>query len=158
MSTAVWGNVITLVGTLSGGLLVGMLQARVAHTARRETRAADQRADALAAVTALLSAVADHRRSRWVREELRLSGADAAELVAAREKTHVTRSAITAPLATVCILLPTLADQAEATVQTAYAMRNAPDLTALEALRAASVAAEKQLRQAAADVFTPDHC
>lgn len=157
MAAEVWGPVITLVGTLSGGVLVGLLQARVARTARRETRADDQRADALGAVTALLAAVASHRSAMWDREELRLSGADAAELATAREKLRGTRSAITTPLATVCILLPTLADQAEATVQAAYALRNAPDLNTLQALRAGSVAAEKQLRQAASRVFAPDH-
>lgn len=157
MSGALWAGVLTggiaVVGTLAGGLVTWWGQARQARVTRAESR----RADALDAVAALLAAVADHRRARWVREELRLSGADAADLVKAREKTHVTRSAITGPLAVVCILLPTLADQAEATVQAAYTMRNAPDLEALEAMRAASVAAEKQLRQAASRVFAPDH-
>jgi hypothetical protein len=153
-----WGSVIAVAGTLLGGLLAGVVQARVARTARRETRAAERRADALGAVTALLAAVADHRRARWVREELRLSGADAAAAAATRDATHVTRAAVTVPLATVCILVPALAVPAEAAVQAAYAMRNAPDLAALEQLRAESVAAERQLRQAASDVFAPERC
>jgi hypothetical protein len=93
-----------------------------------------------------------------VKEDLRLSGADEQAVVAARDAGHVTRSAITAPLATVCILIPALADAAEAAVQAAYAMRNAADHDVLEQLRAASVAAEKQLRLAASGVFAPERC
>lgn len=148
-----WSNLITMVATLSGCLLTGLVQARVAGTARRETRAADQRTEALTALVALLAAVADHRRALWVREDLRLSGADEPVIREARAATHATRSAITAPLATVSILLPELADRAEAAVQAAYAMRNTTDHAELEALRAASVAAEKQLRQAASRAF-----
>lgn len=153
-----WASVIAVAGTLLGGVLAGVVQARVARTTRRETRAADRRAEALGAVTALLAAVADHRRAGWVKEDLRLSGADDDAVLEARATTHMTRSAITAPLATVSILLPELADQAEAAVQATYAMRETGDHAALEALRAASVAAEKQLRQAAARVFATERC
>lgn len=148
-----WSNLITMVGTLSGCLLTGLVQARVARTARCETRAVDQRTEALTALVALLAAVADHRRASWVREDRRLSGADESVIREARAATHATRSAITAPLAMVSILLPKLAEQAEAAVQAAYAMRDSTDHTELEALRAASVAAEKQLRQAASRAF-----
>lgn len=153
-----WASVIAVAGTLAGGLLAGVVQARVARTARRETRAGDRRAEALTAVTALLAAVADHRRARWMKEDLRLSGADDDAVVAARAAAHATRSAITAPLATVSILLPELADVAEAAVQATYAMRETDDHAALQALRVASVVAEKQLRQAAAGVFAPERC
>lgn len=155
---SLWASVIAVAGTLLGGLLAGVVQARTARAARRETRATDRRAEALAAVTALLAAVADHRRARWDREHLRLSGPFQQELVVreARAASRVTRSAITAPLATVCILLPELADEAEAAVQATYAMRHVADEATLEGLRAGSVAAEKQLRQAAARVFAPE--
>lgn len=153
---SLWTSVIAVAGTLAGGLLAGMVQARTARVARRETRDADRRAEALTAVTALLAAIADHRRTRWVREELRHSGADDTAMTQARAATHATRSAITAPLAMVCILLPELVNPAEAAVQAAYAMRDTSDLAALTALRAASVAAEQQLRQAASRVFAPD--
>jgi hypothetical protein len=91
-----------------------------------------------------------------VKEDLRLNDADEQSMLKARDVTHATRSAITAPLATVCILIPALADSAEAAVQAAYAVRKAADRAALELLRAGSVAAEKQLRQAAAAVFGPE--
>lgn len=153
---SLWASVIAVAGTLLGGLLAGAVQAWTARVARRETRVADRRAEALTAVTALLAAVADHRSRSWVKEDLRLSGADEQAVVEARDAGHLTRSAITAPLTTVSILTPALADAAEAAVQATYAMRNAADHDALEQLRAASVAAEKQLRQAASRVFAPD--
>lgn len=153
--TPLWVSLIAGGIAVAGTLLGALVQAWVGGLARRETRAADQRAEALAAMVALLAAVADHRRSRWVREDLRLSHADEQAIREARTATHVTRSAITAPLATVSILLPQLAEQAEATVQAAYAMRDTADHEQLEAMRAASVAAEKQLRQAASGVFGP---
>ncbi|HYQ66172.1 protein kilB [Actinophytocola sp.] len=153
---ALWASCIAVLGTLLGGLLTGVVQARLGRTARRETRAADRRAEALAAVTALLAAVADHRRTMWTLEDLRLSGADDDTVFAAREATHITRSAITAPLATVCILLPELGDSAEAAVQATYALRGVTDQDALEHLRFAAVVAEKQLRQAGSHVFAAD--
>lgn len=142
-------SVVAVVGTLLGGVLGAVVQAWLARVGRRETR----RAEALDAVTRLLAAVADHRRTSWVKEDLRLSGAGQDALLEARGATHGTRSAITAPLALVCILTPSLADVAEAAVQASYAMRDAADHAALEQLRAASVAAEKQLRAAASRVF-----
>jgi hypothetical protein len=155
---SLWASVIAVAGTLLGGLLAGVVQAWTARAARRETRAADRRAEALAAVTALLAGVADHRRTMWTLGDLRLSGADDDAVRAARDATHVTRSAITAPLATVSILTPAVADAAEAAVQASYALRNAADQDALEQSRAASVAAEKQLRTAASRVFVPERC
>lgn len=155
MTAALWTSAIAVTGTLAGGVVTAALQARVARTARRETQVAGQRAEALTAVTALLAAVADHRRARWVREELRLANADQQVQDRARERTHTSRSAITAPLATVSILIPTLVDAAEAAVQATYAMRHVADLATLEQLRTASLGAEKQLRQAASGVFAP---
>ncbi|GAB3446353.1 protein kilB [Actinophytocola sediminis] len=153
---SLWASVIAVAGTLAGGLLGGVLQARSARVARRETRAEDRRTEALAALTALLSAVADHRRARWDREDLRLSDADQDTQQAARAAGRITRAAITAPLATVSILLPELADTADAAIQATYAIREVPDRATLDQLRTAAVAAERQLQRDASGVFAPE--
>ncbi|SBV02436.1 hypothetical protein YW3DRAFT_06769 [Streptomyces sp. MnatMP-M77] len=55
-----------------------------------------------------------------VREEIRLAGGDWG---AARAESHVTRSAVTAPLLRVRLVLPELAEAAQRAVQAAYDMR-----------------------------------
>jgi hypothetical protein len=148
-----WENLITLVATLSGCLLTGMAQARVARNERRETRWDARRSEALAAVTALVSALADHRRAMWVLEDLRLSHADSAVVADALEASHVTRSALTMPLTTIRILIPALAGPARQATQATYAMRNAPDHAALETLRQEALNTSDLLEEAAAELF-----
>jgi hypothetical protein len=150
MDAALWSNVIAVAGTLAGGALAGVTQVRGARTERAETRREARRGEAVAAVTALVAALADHRRAMWLREDLQLSGADTH---AAQATSHETRSAVTAPLVTVRLLAPALADTAKQAAQASYAMRNAPDLDALETLRTAALAASDQLVDEAADVF-----
>lgn len=58
-------------------------------------------------------ALADHRRAMLVREEIRLAGGN---WDAARAESHLTRSAVTAPLLRVRLLLP------EATVTAQHAV------------------------------------
>jgi hypothetical protein len=151
--TAVWSSLIAVIGTLSGGLLAGLVQARLASAARREMRGDTRRADALAAVTALVSAVADHRRARWMREELRLTDASEHPLAEARTACRTTRSAITAPLVTVRILLPALIPAAEHAVQATYAMRDCGDHATLTQLRAEALDASDRLVEAASAFF-----
>ncbi len=79
----------------------------------------------------------------WVREDLRLKGEDWSE---ARAVSHDTRSAITAPVLTVAVLLPQLKAAAVSAAESAYAMRNATSSTALATARAGALAA--------ADAFT----
>jgi len=113
-----WQTLIAVLGTLAGVGITSGYQARAARTARQEAR----RTEGLAAVTALVGALADHRRAMWVREDLRLRGEDWA---AARTESHATRSAITAPLLRVQLLLPAVAPAAQAAAQAVYALRNA---------------------------------
>lgn len=155
-SGSLWVSVIAVAGTLLGVLVTGVVQAVMARAAHRRQRAADLRTEAVDAVTALLTAVADHRRAMWVREELRLTGGDQAAQDHAREASHVTRSAITAPLAKVSLLVPDLGDAADAAVRAIYAMRNAADLDTLAHQRAGSLAAEDMFRKDAARVFALD--
>lgn len=145
---------IAVVGTLAGGLVANVVQARTARAVRLETRRDVRRAEALAAVTALVAALADHRRAMWVLEDRRLSGATDQAIDEARATSHETRSAITAPLVTVGILAPVLADTAHRATTATYQMRNAPDRDALQALRVDALATSDQLVNEAITVFS----
>ncbi|GHC37535.1 MULTISPECIES: protein kilB [Streptomyces rochei group] len=135
-------TIIAVVGTLAGALLTGAL----AHLSQRAQRKADtdttRRTEGLAAVTDLITALTDHRRTMWIREDLRLRGEDWTQ---ARTESHTTRSAITAPLLRVQLLLPSLAPDARAAAQATYALRGAEDGEALTAARDASLAADEHL-------------
>ncbi|MFF5639814.1 protein kilB [Streptomyces sp. NPDC012825] len=113
-----WQTLIAVLGTLAGVAVTGVFQARQTRAARIDA----QRAEGLAAVTDLVKALADHRRAMWVREDLRLRNKDWTE---ARAASHATRSAITAPLLQVQILLPGIAPAAQAAAQAAYDLRGA---------------------------------
>ncbi|WP_031522671.1 hypothetical protein [Streptomyces sp. NRRL F-5123] len=142
-------TVIAVAGTLLGGLLTALLQARSTQAARRADRA-DRRADDLrAALGALVAAVGDHRRTMWHREHLRLTGASATDYDTAREASHTTRSAVTGPLVTVSILEPDLAPAARAAAQAAFDLRGAADIDALATLREHAITATDDLVAAA---------
>ncbi|WP_327335113.1 protein kilB [Streptomyces anulatus] len=121
-------TLIAVLGTLAGVAITSGYQARAARMARQETR----RTEGIAAVEILAAALADHRLAMWVREDLRLRGEDWS---AARTESHTTRSAVTAPLIRVQILLPAAADLARNAAQAAYALRNAADAAALAEAR-----------------------
>ncbi|MFE6689729.1 protein kilB [Streptomyces sp. NPDC057743] len=146
-----WSSIIAVAGTLLGSVTAYALQQRAARTERAEARAESSRRDRLAAVTALVSALADHRRAMWVREDLRLSGAEQDAYTAARAESHATRSAVTAPLTEVTILAPDLARTAHAAARATYALRGAEDADTLAALREAAITAADQLVAAAAN-------
>ncbi|WP_260195687.1 protein kilB [Actinophytocola gossypii] len=151
--SAVWTSVIAVAGTLAGGLVPVLVQARTARRERRENRREARGTDVLAAVTALVSALADHRRAMWVLEDRRLSGADAQAVADARATSHVTRSAVTAPWTTVSILAPALADAARAAARATFAMHDAPTLVELETRRQAALDGSDRLVSAAAEFF-----
>lgn len=127
-----WQTLIAVLGTLAGVGITSGYQARAARTARTDTR----RAEGLAAVTALVEALADHRRAMWLREDLRLSGQDWTE---ARTESHATRSAITAPLLRVQLLMPELADAAREAAAATYALRDAENRDMLRYHREAAI-------------------
>ncbi|MFG3351565.1 protein kilB [Streptomyces sp. NPDC048001] len=127
-----WASVIAVVGTLLGSVTAYVLQ-------QRGSERVALRRERLAAVTALTAALADHRRAMWVREDLRLAGADAAAYDAARAESHATRSAVTAPMTTLAVLAPDLVDSARAAASTVYALRGARDVGALAAARTAAI-------------------
>ena len=140
-----WSSIIAVAGTLLGGTLAGLLQVRVERAAR-----ADRRAEALrVALGELVAALGDHRRAMWHREELRLNGLSQETVEKARAASHATRSAVTAPLVTVSVLEPSLAEPARQAVQAAFALRDAPDHDALAFRRQAAIAATNDLVAAA---------
>ncbi|MFE3901342.1 protein kilB [Streptomyces sp. NPDC059153] len=145
-----WTSLIAVVGTLLGSVTAYLLQQRTARTDRAESRAYEARRDRVAAVTALTVALADHRRTMWAREDLRLTGAPDTEYREARAASHATRSALTAPLTTLVILAPVLADAAHGAAAASYALRNAPDAEALNVLRLAAIEAADHLVRVAA--------
>ncbi|MDX2695945.1 protein kilB [Streptomyces ipomoeae] len=146
-------TVIAVIGTLAGAIVAGLLQHRTARTARDEARDDHRRDKELEAVTAFASAVAAHRRAMVIREELRLSGADADQVAAARAESHTTRSAIEAPKVLVSILAPGLAQDAEAAARASYALRGAADPDTLNSLREAAITAADHFTAAAARHF-----
>lgn len=137
-----WQTLIAVLGTLAGVGITSGYQARAARTARQEAR----RTEGLAAVTALVGALADHRRAMWVREDLRLRGEDWA---AARTESHATRSAITAPLLRVQLLLPALVPAAQAAARATYGLRGADGHTLLAGARERAIAKTDALVDAA---------
>ncbi|WP_153813465.1 protein kilB [Streptomyces sp. SUK 48] len=140
-----WESLIAVAGTLLGSVTMYMLQ-------QRGTDRSALRRDRLAAVTALTVALADHRRAMWVREDLRLMGANAG-YEAARAESHATRSAITAPLTTLSILLPGLARVAEDAATATYGLRGAESPEALNGAREAAIAACERLTREASKLF-----
>lgn len=141
-------TLIAVLGTLAGVAITNGYQARAARTARQETR----RVEGLAAVEILAAALADHRRAMWVREDLRLRGEDWS---AARAESHTTRSAITAPLTRVQILLPAAAGHAGAAAQAVYDLRGAEDHAALTAARDNAIRKADELIPAAGTALAP---
>ncbi|MFI5616720.1 protein kilB [Streptomyces sp. NPDC051567] len=147
-----WASLIAVAGTLLGSVTGVLLQQRTIRTDRAEARSDEARAARLAAVAALASALADHRRAMWLREDLRLTGATGA-YEAARAESHTTRSALTAPLATLALLAPDLTEPARTAATACYALRGATDRQALTALRSTAIdAADDLVRLAAAQV------
>ncbi|WP_411113375.1 protein kilB [Streptomyces sp. 029-5] len=143
-------SLIAVLGTLLGSTTAYLLQQRAARAERAEVRDDTVRRDRIAALTTVVSALADHRRAMWVREDLRLSGADETAYQAARAESHTTRSALTAPLTTIALLAPDLAESANEAACAAYALRDAADTETLTALRTEAIAAaDRLIRQAA---------
>ncbi|MER8188192.1 hypothetical protein [Kitasatospora sp. NPDC094015] len=87
----------------------------------------------------------------YARERLRL--ADAPEDIAAeaRSEGHRTRGEITAPVVTLAIIAPALADLATNAEHATYAMRGAADQAALDKDRTAATAAASALVTDAAE-------
>ncbi|MFF8775075.1 protein kilB [Kitasatospora sp. NPDC015120] len=137
-------------GTIAATLTTTLLQHRTARVGRADATAQEQRRELIGAVTALMAALAAHRRTMYARERLRLAGAPEDVVAEARSESHRTRGEITAPVVTLAILAPALADLAAAAEHATYAMRGAADQASLDKARTAATAAASALVTAAA--------
>lgn len=142
--------VVAVVGTVLGAGVVGVQQYFAVRAQRRQSL----RDRALTTLSDLSTALADHRRAMWLREDLYLSGAAPAEVAAAREASHVTRSAVTAPQVALTVLLPQLRLDIDAAVRAAYDMRHAQSTEVLASQREKAVAAADALTATAARVLS----
>jgi hypothetical protein len=147
--SSTWPSIIAVIGTLAGALTTNVMQARFSRADRREDRADARREAQLAAITQLVTALADHRLAMWVREDLRLNGADSEHVAKARTASYATRSAITAPLTAVAILVPSLTEVARAAAEATYALRGADSHADLDASRRGAMEASDRLVTAA---------
>ncbi|MGW2255476.1 protein kilB [Kitasatospora sp. NPDC001660] len=141
MATEVLLALVGVGGTIAGTLSAALLQHRAAQAGRAADNAQEQRRELIQAVTALMAALAAHRLAMYARERLRLTGADESVYAEARSESHRTRGEITAPLVTLSILAPALADVANTAEQATYAMRGAADQAALDKARTAATTA-----------------
>ncbi|QNT95789.1 hypothetical protein HEP81_05537 [Streptomyces griseofuscus] len=142
--------VVAVVGTVLGAGVVGVQQYYAVRSQRRQAL----RDRALTALSELSTALADHRRAMWVRENLRLSGAAPADVAAAREASHRTRSAVTAPQIALTVLLPQLRLDVNAAVRAAYDMRGAASTEALATRRESAISAADSLAASAAHLLS----
>ncbi|MET9609385.1 protein kilB [Streptomyces sp. NPDC006512] len=157
-----WSSIVAVVGTLAGVLAAGLLQHRAARTARAEDRADARRQEKLAAVTDLAAALDAHRSAMFHRERLAMTdtpdgAADPDARLAAQTTSHDTRTAITAPLVRLQVLVPELTAPAQSAAEATYALRTASTTPELHALRQAAKAASATFVTAAAALLTPDH-
>lgn len=155
-----WTAVIAVLGTLAGGLVSALVQARSERAARREAhavrvqeRAAAHQDSQVAAVESLVKSLNDHRAAMARRMERVLGGAPDGEIEALRDLTRATRSEISVPLASVCVRAPVLAEVAEAAARASYALRDVGDQVQLDAARVAAGEAVTALIRAAARFF-----
>lgn len=155
-----WTAAIAVIGTLAGGLVSALMQARSERAARREAhavrieeRAAAHQDSQVDAVEALVRALNDHRAAMVRRMERVLAGAPAEEIEALRDATRATRSQISVPLAAVSVRVPSLAEPAGCAARASYALRDAHDQGELDTARRVAGDAVTALIQAAATLF-----
>ncbi|QIQ06571.1 hypothetical protein [Streptomyces liangshanensis] len=119
-------TILAVLGTLLGVALSGVFALRTADRAEAVAARQQLRRDQITALTELAAAGSDHRMSMWMRGEAIVAGAPEAQVHELRLASHVTRSALTRPLATVQILIPDPAVRAAATelVHSSYRMRD----------------------------------
>lgn len=135
-------TIVAILGTLAGAVITGTFAHLTQRSHQADAKATARRTEGINAVTDLVTALADHRRAMWVREDLRLRGQDWDE---ARAASHATRSAITAPLLRVAILLPELAPAAQTAARATYGLRGAGDEGGLRIAREHAITLSDQL-------------
>lgn len=126
-----FGTIVAVLGTLAGVLLTGVVQDRAHGRAVRAERAAELRRDQVAAVTALSTAVSNHRRAMYMRGDARLAGEPDARVAELRAESHATRAAVQEPLVQVRLLIadPAVRAACDAMLSATYGMRQADGTT-----------------------------
>ncbi|MFJ9342051.1 protein kilB [Streptomyces sp. NPDC101733] len=155
-------SIVAVIGTLAGVVAAGLLQHRAARTARAEDRADARRQEKLTAVTELAAALDAHRSAMFHRERLTMTdtpdgAAEPGARLAAQTASHDTRTAITAPLIRLQVLIPEPAGPAQRAADATFAVRNATTTPELNVLRQAAKAASTAFITAAAARLAPDH-
>ncbi|MER5866667.1 protein kilB [Kitasatospora sp. NPDC002040] len=138
------GTALVGAGAALGGTLLGhLLQQRASRAQQQDQNAQARRAEILAAVTALVSALDDHRRAQIIRARaLALNPRDPEQVDRDHSPAvHETRSALTTPRLTLRMICPALTPAAEAAVAATFALRGAPTLTEIGHLRVRAKAA-----------------
>jgi hypothetical protein len=143
-------------GTLAGALVSGLLQHRAARFDRAEGRVEQIRRDRMDAVTALATAISDHRRAMWEVREAQLSGHSAERVRALRDESHRTRSAVTDPTVRLLLLVADESVRAAASsvVSKTYGMRDADSIGALQQSRSEAVVAHDVFVNTAGDFLS----
>lgn len=120
-------TILAIAGTLLGAVVSGVFQHRSAAQSARTALNQQLRRDRLEAVTALATAVSEHRRTMWMRGDAQLKAAPAERVRALKSESHLTRGAVTRPLVALRILVtdPGVRAAADAMVTATYALRDA---------------------------------
>lgn len=123
MTTAV----IAVLGTLLGAVVSGLFQHLAAGRTEKVARTEQLRRDRLEAVTALATAISDHRAAMWARGDAVLKNDPADRARDLKTRSHATRSAVTRPLIALRLHItdPAVRQAADAMVAATYAMRDA---------------------------------
>ncbi|MEV4560040.1 protein kilB [Kitasatospora sp. NPDC049285] len=136
-------TVIAAAAALGGTLLGHLMQQRATRAQQKIQTSEARRAEILATVTALVSALDNHRRAQIVRTRALALNPSAPEQVDHEHSpaVHDTRSAVTPPRLALRMTCPALAAAAEAAVTATFALRGAASLAEVDRLRARAKAA-----------------
>ncbi|MEK8175032.1 hypothetical protein NKH77_56015 [Streptomyces sp. M19] len=114
-------------GTLLGSVVSGLFQHRAAGRAEKAARTEQLQRDRLEAVTALATAISDHRTAMWARGDAVLKADPPDRVRDLQTLSHATRSAVTRPLVALRLHItdPAVRQAAAEMVNATYAMRDA---------------------------------
>ncbi|MEU2265231.1 pRL2-23 [Streptomyces olindensis] len=150
-----WTTVVAVLGTLLGAVVAGVIQHRTARAGRAQDRAEALWRDRLDAITALAACATEHRRVLYAQQDAQLHAlrTDPDHLAALKEERYATRSATTAQLVRLHLLIvdPAVRQAAADLVTATYNLRDLADADDIEAHRLAAVAAHDTFVDTAAD-------
>ncbi|MFJ9214448.1 hypothetical protein [Streptomyces sp. NPDC102264] len=142
---------LTIVATLLGAIVSGRFAERAAERSVRVSHGEAIRRDRLEAVTALACAASDHRTTMWRRGDAVFKDAGAERIETLRDKSHMTRSAVTRPLVALRVLIedPAVRAAADRMITLTYAIRQAIPTAAAGTDREAAKQRLTEAREAA---------